>query len=143
MALATNQKEQMAKRLQADAQILAPEFAVSSTTDANGNPVVLFKSGATVIAEMAIVPRSFNGFQIVAELSSSAAQGLPENEMWLVVKNDQSLATMAKLTKLALSASCSGMKVEVEASVDLSDIGDETKVVLEMPNDARNGFSGR
>lgn len=139
MALASNQKEQMAKRLKQDLELLAPEFTASMADSST----VELKSGSTVIALLSIRQRSFSGFNVVAELSSSAAEGLPEHEMWLVVKDDQSLTTMAKLTKAAAAMACSSLKIAVEAAVDAADVGDETKVDLEMPNDARVGFSGR
>jgi hypothetical protein len=142
MALVSNQTQQMAKRLKSDLAALAPEFALSSTTDASGDPVVQVKNGATTIALMAIKRRTFAGFNIVNEISASAGNGFPEHEMWLVVKDDTTLAAMAKLTKAATTIACSGIKLLVEASADLTDIGDESKVVSEIPNDARLGFSG-
>lgn len=142
MAMASNQSEQMAKRLKADLEKLAPEFAARMTATAANEPVVELKDGATVIALIAFKRRSFSGFNIVAELSSSAGEGYPEHECWLVVKDDQSLTTMAKLTKAATSASASSLKICVEASADIADIGDESKVDAEIGNDARLGATG-
>jgi len=142
MALASNQSEQMAKRLKQELEKSAPELAAALKQDAAGAPVVELKDGATVVALMAIKRRTFSGFNIVNEISADAGNGYPEHELWLVVKDDTTLPRMAKLTKAATAIAASGLKLCVEAAVDMADIGDETKVDLEMANDARLGFAG-
>ncbi len=142
MALASNQKDQMAKRLKQELEKSAPELAAALKQDASGDPVVELKSGATVVALLAIKRRTFSGFNIVNEISAEAGNGYPEHEMWMVVKDDTTLPTMLKLSKAAAAIACSGIKLAVEASADMADIGDESKVDLEIANDARLGFAG-
>lgn len=145
MALASNQKQQMAKRLQADAKLLAPEYAASLIADANGNPVVQLQDPSNsnaIVALMGIAPRSFSGFNIVAEISASAAEGLPEHELTLAVKSTTAVDKMAKFTKLAASVATSSLKiVSTSAAPALADLA--AAPALEMPNDLRNGFTGR
>jgi len=88
MALATNQRLQMAKRLQQSLQALAAEYTATLTADASGNPVVTLadpaNSGA-LVAVLDLTPKQYNGFNIVNELSASAGQGYPESDLYLVM----------------------------------------------------------
>jgi hypothetical protein len=142
MALASNQKEQMAKRLKQELELSATEYTIAAKQDADSDPVIEVKLSTTVVALIAIKRKTFTGFNIVNEISSSAGNGFPEHDMWLVVKDDLTLVGMAKITKAAAAIGCSTMKIAVEASADLTDIGDESKVVAQLPNTARYGFSG-
>lgn len=142
MSLASNQKEQMAKRLKADLALLAPELAAASLQDSDSNPVIQLKDGSDVVALAAIKRRSFNGFNVVAELSASAGEGYPEHELWLAVIDTTTLARQTKLTKLCAEMGCSSMKLVVtEAAPALADLVD-ANVSLELPNSARLGSVG-
>jgi hypothetical protein len=140
MALASNTKEQIAKRLKQDIEKLAPELTCAAKAAADGQPMIEIKDGATVVALAAIKRKSFNGFNIVAEISSSAGEGLPEHDAFLIVKDDQSLVRMAKLAKAAAGVGCASLKVAASAAPAEADMTDAN--TTEIPNDARLGAVG-
>lgn len=143
MALASNTKEQLAKRLKQDIEKLAPELSVSALQmAADGQPKLEVKDGATTLAVCAIKRRTYKGFNVVAELSESAAEGLPEHECWVALKSDASLAHTAKLVKAASALGCSVTKLVSSAAPAEADLVDAS-VTVELPNDARNGQVGQ
>lgn len=135
MALANNQRLQMAQKLQADLKISMG--LVIQMQDDNGNPAMV---GSDVAFE--IRQRQYNGFQMLAELSSSSAQGLPEHELWFVANNDLTLDAMAKYSKLAFSVGASSVKLVLSDAPALEDMID-ANVVAEIPNDIRLGAVGQ
>ena len=142
MALASNMKRQLARRLADDMVQLNPTYTVAQSDTAAGDPALLVSEAGVAIAAMQIKRRSFTGFNIVAELSSSAGEGFPEHECWLVMKSDAAPHKAASLMKAADLAGCSVVKIgEVVAAPALTDLID-ANVVLEIANSARNGQTG-
>ena len=143
MALASNTKEQLAKRLKQDIEKLAPELSVSTLqAAADGQPKLEVKSGSTTVAVCAVKRRTYKGFNVVAELSESAAEGLPEHECWVVIKSDATLSQTAKLVKAASTLGCSVTKLVSSEEPSESDLVDSS-VTVELPNDARVGQVGQ
>lgn len=140
MPLSSNTKEQIAKRLKQDLEKLCPEFACAAKAAADGQPMIEIKDGATVVALAAIKQKKFNGFNIVAEISSSAGEGMPEHDAWLVIKDDRSLTEAAKLAKAVGGAGCASMKVVESSDPAEADMDDAN--AAEIPNDARLGATG-
>lgn len=144
MALASNQKEQLAKRVKQEIEKLAPELTVSSVqAGSDGQPELTVKSNGTVIALLAVRRRTYKGFNIVAEISESAAEGLPEHELWLAVDDSNTLVQNAKLLKASFALGCSGLKLIVTTAAPVEADLVEANVSAELPNDARNGFVGQ
>lgn len=144
MALASNTKEQLAKRLKQDLEKAAPELQVSALqAAADGQPKLEIKDASDALIAIAQIKRkTFNGFNIVAELSSSAAEGLPEHECWLVLKDDQDQAMTAKLAILGHRLGCASFKLVASAAPAEGDAV-EANVTLELGNDPRHGASGQ
>ena len=143
MPLANNQREQLAKRLEADIKLRHPDYVVTASQAATGEPVLGVNNGSADIAYFAVSKRTFDGFNVVAELSSSAAEGLPEHILWLAVDTGATQLENSRMMKLASDLGTSSIKLAFEATVDSSDVLDDAKVVDELPNDARNGASGQ
>ena len=138
MALKSNTREQLAKRLAEDLRQISPELAQVRSVDSAGNPVVQLAGKFWLVVRQ----RSFNGFQVVAELSSSAAEGLPEHELWLVANSTTAdIIEMAKVMKAAAQLGCSSIKVVSKAGATLAD-AIEAEVDAELPN-TRIGASGQ
>lgn len=143
MALASNTKEQLAKRLKQDISLLAPELSVSALeVAADGQPKLEVTAGGTMVAVCAIKRRTYTGFNVVAELSESAAEGLPEHECWVSLSSSATLAQTAKLVKAAAGLGCSALKLISSAAPAEADLVD-ANVSVELPNDARVGFAGQ
>jgi hypothetical protein len=141
MALANNTRDQLAKRLKQDLQLLAPEFTVAVSACADGNPSLTLSNAAGVQAYIAIKRRTYVGFNIVAELSASAAEGTPEHECWLDLNTGLGLVEVVKLTKAAAGIGCSSLKVLSSAAPADADLVD-ANVLADIPNDARVGYAG-
>lgn len=141
MALANNQRHQMAKRLNADIPKLEATYT-ASLVDYNGDPEVIVKdSSAVVVARILLKQRSFSGFNVVAELSSSAAEGLPEHECWLDMKDSLTFDKIAKLVKACDQVGASSLKILSSAAPAEADLID-ANVLAEIPNNARLGATG-
>jgi hypothetical protein len=144
MALASNTKEQLAKRLKQDLQAAAPEMSVSALqAAADGQPLLEIRDASAVLIAIAQIKRkTYVGFNIVAELSASAAEGLPEHDLWLVIKNDQSQAVTAKLAAVAHRLGTASFKLCPSAAPAEADAVD-ANVALELGNDPRHGAVGQ
>jgi hypothetical protein len=145
MALANNQRFQLMKRFKRDLQIVGPEYFQSDDALANGDPALklALSSGGPVVAYVAITRKTFNGFQVVAELSSSAAEGLPEHDMWLAIDNTAiDVLKMAKLSSFAHRIGAASLKIVSAGAPPTSASIAESNVSLELPNDPRIGASG-
>lgn len=95
-------------------QRLAPSFTLAQTSLSDGSPALEIRSGATLIALAAIQPRSFSGFNIVGDISSSAGEGTPESVAKLYVDTDASGATRsveALLFSLVAKVGCSATEL--------------------------------
>lgn len=135
MALGNNTRWQIAHKLQADIGVLYGT-SVQIQND-NGNPAILLSG----IALFEIQQRSFDGFQMLAELSSTSAQGMPEHTLIFVVSSSASLVDMAKVSKLAFGMGLSSVQLISSASPALSDVSGT--VLAEIANDLRLGAVGQ
>lgn len=143
MPLANNQKEQLADRLEADIKLREPSFTVTRDLGASDEPILLVDSGSGVDAAFAISKRTFDGFNVVAELSSSAAEGLPEHIAWVAVDTGATQILSMKYMQMAVDAGTSSIKVAFEATIDKDSVLDESLVAAELPANARTGASGQ
>jgi hypothetical protein len=144
MALATNSRDQMAKRLQANLALRFPGYTIAASNDANGNPALILTNGSAVdVAAMSFVPRSFNGFNVVAELSSSAAVGLPETILMLAIRSDASQSVTSQIAMTAKGIGTSSMTLAFPGSATVANAIDATQQVVEFVNDARYGAAGQ
>ena len=143
MPLANNQREQLVKRLEADIKLREPSFTVSREDAATGEVVLLVDSGSGVDAAFTISKRTFDGFNVVAELSSSAAEGLPEHIAWVAVDTGASQILSMKYMQMAVDAGASSVKVAFEATIDKDSVLDDALVAAELPANARTGASGQ
>lgn len=142
MPLANNQREQLGSRLEADIGLREPGLTITKSLGADNEPIFLVSSGGNEEAAFAIEKRSFDGFNVVAELSSSAAEGLPEHITWLAIDTGATQLFAAKMMQLAVNVFASSIKMVFEASITVASVLDESKVAEELSNDARNGASG-
>jgi hypothetical protein len=143
MALANNHRDQLAKRLKADILLREPSWAIVQSTSAAGDPLLLISSGGTNLALCQIARRSFNGFNVVAELSSSAAEGLPEHIAYMLVDTAASQANATKLAMMVKMLGTSSVQMGFVANGSLTEANlTAGNVSYEMGNDARNGAVG-
>lgn len=144
MALASNHKDQLAKRLKADIQLREPTYSVDMGSMASGDPMLTVKNAAgSIIALVSVARRSFSGFNVVAELSNSAAEGLPEHVAFLLIDQAQTALVSTKLAMYVKNLGTSSVKLGFKAAplveADLVD----ANVSAEIPNDARYGAVGQ
>jgi hypothetical protein len=137
MALKSNHTDQMAKRLEQDLKLLAPELSIKLKADG----LIEIKKAAAVLALAKLKRMSFDGFNIVAELSGSAGEGFPEHQAWLVIKNDATLGEIAKLVKAVAAAGAAELKVVESAAPAEADMVEAN--ATSIPNDARLGAVGQ
>jgi hypothetical protein len=143
MPLANNQRDQLGDRLEADIKLREPGFTVTRDVGATGEPIFLVDSGSGVDAAFAISKRTFDGFNVVAELSSSAAEGLPEHITWVAVDTGASQILSMKYMQMAVDVGASSVKVAFEATIDKDSVLDDALVAAELPANARTGASGQ
>jgi hypothetical protein len=141
MALRSNQTDQMAKFLQQSLQFLAPELAITASADASNNPLLSVSLAGSAIALIRLNRRTFDGFNIVAELDATAGMGFPEHECWLAIISSASFIEVAKLTK-----ACAGAGASVVKFVTTSSAPAQSDLVFanatDIPNDPRLGSVG-
>jgi len=143
MPLANNQREQLGKRLKADIGLRKPDLVIDESVSANGEPIFVVSAGGNEEAAFAVSKIEFAGFNVVAELSSSAAEGLPEHITWLAIDTGATQLFAAEMMQLAVNLGTSSIKLAFEATIDKDDVLDDAKVVAELPNSARLGASGQ
>ncbi len=144
MALASNTRFQLAQRFQADLQIREPLFTIDLSIRASGDPLLTIKnSSGTVVAVSQVRRRSFSGFNVVAELSNSAAEGLPEHviDMLQLNSNSQLLTSMLSLTAYSMGAS--SINLGFKAAPAESDLDTASNFSQEIVNSARYGAAGQ
>lgn len=138
MALKSNQTHQMAQRLQDDLKRLAPDL----TSALSDNLITISDSTSSVVAQILMQRRQFDGFNIAYELDSSAGQGFPEHQCYLAVISSMSLEHVVLLAKAVSAMGCSETNfiktVAAPAPADLVD----ANVSAIIPNDARLGSIG-
>jgi hypothetical protein len=142
MALATNTLLQIQKKLQAILVARFPGYVVSPSVDANGNPALILNDGSADRAAMAIVQRSYNGFNVVAELSASAAVGLPETVIMLAIRSDATQVLTADIAMSVKEMGTSSMTFAFPAAATVAAAIDPAQQVQEWVNDAFLGASG-
>lgn len=143
MPLANNQREQLVKRLEADIKLREPSFTITKDIGAAGEVILLVDSGSGIDAAFTVSKRSFDGFNVVAELSASAAEGLPEHITWVAVDTGATQILSMKYMQMAVDAGASSVKVAFEATIDKDSVLDESLVSAELPANARTGASGQ
>jgi hypothetical protein len=149
MALATNTKYQLADRLQADLQFagytVTRALATGSNEVAAGDPLLtVVNSGSTKVALISIDQRTYNGFNVVAELSSSAAVGLPEHVCYLAINSAASQLDTAQLALITKRLGTSSVQLSFQAVGNLDEAHLlAANVSAEVANDPRNGASGQ
>jgi hypothetical protein len=142
MSLASNTREQLAKRLKADLQLRDGSLTVDMGLNAAGDPLLTVKNGVTVEMVVAIPRRAYNGFNIVAELSSSAAEGLPEHICYAQILSTLSQLKTAKYAMWVKALGTSSMKLSFNAAPAEANMTD-ANVAEEISNDARVGAVGQ
>ena len=142
MALMNNMREQLAKRLAADIPLRVPSMVVAQSVMASGDPMLTISVSGTAIAVAAITRRTYNGFNVVAELSASAAEGLPEHFCWMMIKDNQTQLVTAELAMIAKQLGTSAVKLGFVASPAEGSLVDAS-VSVEFANDARLGAVGQ
>lgn len=148
MALAGNTRFQLAERLQADIQLREPTYTVVSSTQVTavpGDPLLTVKNAsAATIAIIAIDRRTFSGFNVVAELSSSAAEGLPEHIGYMLIDTAQSQTVVSKMVAYLVKIGFSSVQIGFVAAGSLTEANlTAANVAFELSNDARYGASGQ
>lgn len=150
MSLANNQRDQLAKRLKADVALREPTWTADislcagGAVPAAGDAFLTIKAAGTVIAVAAVARRTFNSFNVVAELSQSAAEGLPEHFVYILVDNGASQAVTSKLAILAKQLGTSSVAFGYVATGNLDEAHMTSAAIsFEYGNDARLGASGQ
>lgn len=149
MALASNTKEQLAKRLKADLQVRFPTYTVNVSSAAGGqvptagDPLLtIINASSVTVAVVAIDRLSYNGFNVVAELSSSAAEGLPEHVMNALVLSSAGQLVTAQLFMAFKELSTASIRFGFGATVNETNLS-TANLVNEWANTARYGQSGQ
>jgi len=151
MALANNQRYQLAERLQADLQLTNGMTVTSSqTTGTNyagavGDPLLLVADSAgTNVALIWITQRTFNAFNVVAELSQSAAVGLPEHICYQLTNSGGSQIDTTLVAAIVKRLGTSSVQYGFVAVGSLTEANlTLANVTFELPNDSRLGASGQ
>lgn len=144
MALATNTRIQMMKRLKRDIQLSIPSLVITDSP-AGSEPGIMLSVAGVDVAHASIKPKTFNGFNVVAELSSSAAEGYPESELYLQIDTnavgmDYNMA--AKIMHNASKLGCSLIKLIASTAAPDPANAIDSNVTAEIANDARLGAVG-
>jgi hypothetical protein len=111
----------------------------------DGSPALVIKSGATAIAYVAVQPRSFNGFNVVAELSSAAGEGYPEHVVHVYFDTDAAgmdTATAAQIAMLAGRIGASSMAVYQNTTAPSNAVIIAANLVYEIANTDEAGAVG-
>jgi hypothetical protein len=154
MALATNTRDQLGKRLAADLALTnGMTVTVAQTLGNGGNPgcpiagdplLTVFNSAGTKIALISIDQFTFNGFNVVAELSSSAAVGLPEHMTYLLVNSAASQLDTSLLSAVVKRLGTATIKYGFVAVGSLTEANlSDANIAFQLPNDSRLGASGQ
>jgi hypothetical protein len=145
MALANNHREQLMKRLKRDIQLSIPSLVVADSPLSSGDPGIMLSVAGVDVAHVAIKRKSFNGFQVVAELSNSAAEGLPEHDAFLqldtnAVGMDHNMS--ARIVHAVSKIGCASLKVIASTASPAPANAVDANVTAEIANDARLGAVG-
>ena len=145
MALQTNQRQQMIKRIKQTIKLSIPSVTVSDAPLASGEPGIMLTIASVDVAHISLQPKTFNGFNVVAELSTSAAVGFPETELFLQLDTaaagmsyDMAAIIMHNASKLG----CSSIKVIASTASPAAANAVDANVTSEIANDAILGSVG-
>lgn len=145
MSLSTNSRQQMIKRIKQDIKFSMPAVVTTDAPQANGEPGIMLSIAGVNVSHIALSPRSFNGFQVVAELSSSAAEGFPETDLYLQLDTDaagMNHNVAAQIVHNASKLGCSMIKMIASTASPAAANAIDANVTAEIPNDARLGAVG-
>jgi len=146
MARAYNVKYQLMTRFQRFMQVLAPSYQLVNDTLADGSPAVYINdSNGAPLGYAAIDPRSFSGFNIVAEISQSAGEGTPEHIFMLYFQtNAASIGydVTGLITALAARIGCSSTQIYLNTTVPSSAVLIPANLKQDIPASAEDGASG-
>jgi hypothetical protein len=145
MARQSNQRNQLMSKFKRALSRLAPAYSLVDSSLSDGSPAIEIKSGSTVLMYAAIQQRSYSGFQVVAELSSSAAEGTPEHALLLAIDSDAGANTadvVALISAIAAKVGCSEFKVYTSTSTPSSSILVDANLKQTIPNDPELGSVG-
>lgn len=152
MALATNTRFQLADRLSADLSTTNGYVVTASMTAGTGSggapqandPLLMVSLAGTNQALICISQRHFNSFNVVAELSSSAAEGLPEHVAYVLINSAATQVNTALISAIAKRLGTSSIKLAFTAVGNLDENHmTDAAVSFELANDSRNGASGQ
>ena len=145
MSLPTNSRIQMMKRLKQDIQYSIPSLTITDSPLSTGEPGLMLSVAGVDVSHVSIKGRDFNGFNVVADLSSSAAVGFPESELFLqldtnAVGMDYNMSSriMHNVAKLG----CSITKLIASTASPSPANALDANVTAEIANDARLGAVG-
>jgi len=149
MARQSNQKDQLTRRLKQMCKRFLSDYTVGDLALTGAGfaqqGVTVTSSGGVLLALLAVKQRSFSGFNVVAELSSSAGEGLPEHELWVCEDSDASGMTnifLARLMAVASKLGCSSIKFIDSTSTPAESVLTEANVDVEIPNSDQLGAVG-
>jgi redox-regulated HSP33 family molecular chaperone len=145
MSLATNTRFQMAEKLRLNfyKRFFSQGYQISEIGNAtDGSVMVSISSAGTVIAACALKPFQFNGFQVVAELSASAAQGLPETQAYLAIATTQGQQFTAQVSMAVKEIGSAVVNQIFQSTVTPTNVVDDTLVAYQWGNDSILGASG-
>lgn len=152
MALATNTRFQLADRLNADLSATNGYVVSSSLTLGTGSggapqandPILTVSLAGTNQAAICISQRHFNSFNVVAELSSSAAEGLPEHVAYVLINSSATQVNTTLISAIAKRLGTSSVKFGYVSVGNLNENNmTDANVAFELPNDSRSGASGQ
>jgi hypothetical protein len=108
MARPSQQKFRLMKVFKRAMANLAGSYTLTDTTLADGSPAVLIASGGTTFGLAAIQQKSYSGFNIVGDISTSAGEGNPEHNFKLHFKSNASPATIDATSLVSILAARTG-----------------------------------
>jgi hypothetical protein len=154
MSLATNTRDQLVKRLARDivltiasASTQVSQCASADAVIAGESPAILVSIGGVAVAYIAFLAKAFNGFQVVAELSSSSANGLPETDLFVQFNQASAAYNVDILARLVYAAGrigCATLNIINSASYETLD-GSQilyANITTQIVNDSRAGGVG-
>lgn len=149
MALASNTRYQLSNRLKADLLLRFPGYTVAQSiaagtglVDSGDYLLALTNSSATIVALLAVSRRHYSGFNVVAELSSSAAEGLPEHIVYSLVLTTAGQLVTSQVMMTAAQMGASSIVFGFNATMTEVTMS-ATNMPNEYVNSARSGASGQ
>jgi len=145
MARQSNYKEQLFRKFKRSMSQLAPSFTLVDSRLSDNSPAATIKIGATAVAYAAIQPLALVGFNVVAELSTSAGEGFPEHSFLLYFDTDASGMDEAQaglLAAIARDSGCSSLKIYSNTSAPAAAAVIDGNLKYELSASAEAGSVG-